>query len=165
MYFGLRRPFWCSCAECYDRRCRLERVASSTRLPTSPTCLKTFWAFRSSWCHELRCTHACQIPVPYSTPRGRQRGNKSRIRFWNIAGTIGGVRRQGVEEGWDSGVLEGAEVLVLKEKCFDNTAHEAEVATWCQEQGRERVVCNIRPYDHQHGGVAVFVKRGQRAAV
>ena len=96
-------------------------------------------------------------------PKGQQRGNRIRIRFWNVAETIGDVCRQGVGEGWDPGVLEGAEVLRLAETGFDKTSQEAEVASWCQGLGWERVVCSMCPHVHQHGGVAVFVKRGQRA--
>ena len=96
-------------------------------------------------------------------PRGQQRGNIIKIRFWDVAGTVGDVCRQGAGEGWDPGVLEGAEVLILAETGFGKTSLEAEVATWCQGLGWERVVCSMCPYVHQHGGVAVFVKRGQRA--
>ena len=109
-----------------------------------------------------RLPNTCTLQHSHGAAEREQKQNKEH------SGTIGDVRRQGVEEGWDSGVLEGAEVLVLKKTCFDNTAHEAEAATWCQEQGWDRweqVVCNIRPYDQQHGGVVVFVKRGQSGSL
>lgn len=95
-------------------------------------------------------------------PRRRQAGGRIRIRFWNIAGTIGDVCRRSAGEGWDTGVLEGVEVLVLTETGFDRPSQGAQVAEWCKHGGWERVACSMRPYDHKHGGVAVFVKRGGR---
>lgn len=102
-------------------------------------------------------------------------GARLRIRFWNVAGTLGEVceigdcgRRdgggvgsgsRGLEGSHISDVLEGVEVLVLSETGFVGNRHAASIQNWCSERGWERVVCSMRPYEAKCGGVAVFVKK------
>lgn len=74
-----------------------------------------------------------------------------RVRFWNVAGTLGEVcevgdcgRRdgggvgsgsRGLEGSQISDVLEAVEVLVLSETGFVGNQHAASILNWCSERG------------------------------